>query len=203
MKKVSGKPENGGLDLKDMDSQLAIFEKRLETLKQAFDQYFSGIAKRAPLKDLDDFRTSFGRIAPQDVRSTAHRFKHQTIKTRFIQLNALWQKNLRAIEEGTFKRDIFLLKAKQKEDAPQTSVPNTASSAPKVSGIDQQIQQLYEKFAALTQATQQKLPSKEGFIKTLKTQIEAQRTKNPSAKLELKLQKDETGKFQVKLKVNK
>lgn len=201
---------SGGLRLKretkivseNLDTQLMQLDRSLEQLRHAYDQYFAGVSKRPPQREHDLFRKQFTGLPIQEVKTTSTKFKHQTIKSRYLQLQKLWDKTLREIEEGTHRRELFLLKAResQRSDLPslQTSkAPDSKSVSP--NAMEQQLQSLYERYSKLAAASQQKVPQKEAFVKAIQGQIAAQKAKNPKAKIELKLQKDEGGKFQIKL----
>jgi len=181
----------------DIDVRLSQIEVQLERLRTLYEQHFAGVLKRIPMREHELLRSALRSILPHELKSTAMRFKHQTIKTRHIQMSNLWDKTLREIEGGTYKRDLFLLRAKTAESEPPTAQSPPPEKRP--SGITNQLEMLYKKYSEIAAAQKQKIPEKAAFLKTIQAQIETQKEKNPKAKIELKLQKDETGKFQVKV----
>lgn len=198
MRKEGPKPA-----IQDLDVRLTQIELQIENVRTLYEQYFAGVLKRAPLREHDQLKSALQSIPPHELKVTASRFRFQSLKTRFLNLSNLWAKTLREIEEGTYRRDLFLLKAKEKEPTTQSkpaSEPRASTASPKTSS---QLEAVYQKFAEIASAQNQKIPSKETFVKALQTQIDAQKAKNPGAKFEIKVQKDEAGKFQVRLKVNR
>lgn len=190
------------MKLTDVDARLTQLEQQIEQVKTLYEQHFAGVLRRIPEKEHSNLKNSFKSINTGDLRSTVTKFRYQALKTRLLQLETHWQKVLKEIEEGTYRRDLFLLRAKEKaENVEPKSQPPAAKSAP--SKADAQLEVLYKKYSELALAQNQKVPQKDSFIRSIQTQIDAQKAKNPAAKFEIKLQKDEAGKFQVKLKVSK
>lgn len=184
--------------MEDVDFRLGQIEQQLEGLRNLYEQHFAGVLKRIPVREHDQFKAALKSILPHELKSTAMRFRHQGIQTRHLQMSNRWAKVLREIEEGTYKRDLFLMKAKE-----HAAPAPTESPAAKKSGFSSQLEKLYEKYSEMAVAQKQKIPEKASFIKALQSQIETQKAKHPQAKIELKLQKDEGGKYQVKLKVTR
>jgi hypothetical protein len=181
-----------------VESKLNQLEKEIDHLRSLFDQHFAGVMKRAPLKEHDGLKALIRSFTPADLKTTAYKFRFQSLKTRHSQLANLWEKTLQQIEDGTYRRDLFLLKAKERLES--TQAPG-AKAAPSPKQATSKFDSLYEKFKEAAQKADQKVPAKEAFISSLQKQIDLQKQKNPKAKFEVKLQKDASGKTQVKLKV--
>jgi len=194
--------KNLQLDAVSAETKLTQLEMQIESLKSQYDQHFAGVAKRAPLREHELWKREFNSIALHEIKSTALKFRHQGLKAKHIQLSNLWQKILKEIEEGTYKRDLFHLKAKEKAVNSEKPVPVSSPSQPKAKTAVG-LESLYLKYTELAKAAGQSIPDKEKFLGAIQKQIETQKAKNPAAKIELGLQKDSSGKVQVKLKLQR
>lgn len=194
MKKDSNKPV-----VQDLEARLTQLDLQLENLRTLYEQYFAGILKRVPLKEHDQLKQAFKMIPTHELKTTATKFRFQSLKTRHLNLSNFWNRTLKEIEEGHYRRELNKLKAKEKTETPLTK-SRESTPAPSKEG---QYDLLYKKFSEVAGQQNQKVPSKESFIKALQTQIDAQKAKSPGARFEVKLQKDESGKYQIKLKVNR
>jgi len=189
-RKAKGQPRES------IDETLAKLERQLESLKSLFEQFFTGVLKRPPLREHSDFKRSLDQIPPHELKITANKFKLQALKSRHLQLNSLWTKVLNEIELGTYKRDVFLLKNKSRPEAPTSAAPHPNSLTKTGSALDK----AYEQFAKLAREKNQKVPSKEKFIRALDQQVSQIKATNPAAKIELKIHQDTDGRLGIKIK---
>ena len=100
----------GKRDLKpaEIDVELTQFEKQLDVLKVAYERYFMGLDRRPPehqrktvvrlMRDLEH-RTF--------IRNTAQKFRLRSLVQRWTTYKQYWDRIMRQIEEGTYKRDIM------------------------------------------------------------------------------------------------
>lgn len=95
--------------------QLDALERRIHLLKVEYDKYFMGILKKSPAKEYDELTTLIRNMGKVTIRNTAHNFRYQTLKARFLTYDQYWQRILKQIEDGTFKRDQFRYSLKEKE----------------------------------------------------------------------------------------
>jgi hypothetical protein len=99
-------------------------QKRLEELRRAWDRYFQGIDRVPPVP----IREKLGRELNQarmrrDLVST-DRFRLQQVQQRYNSYGRLWDRQMREIEAGTFKR--HLAKADRKRSA-KTKDPDSVT----------------------------------------------------------------------------
>lgn len=183
------------------DTRLTLLENQIEKVRSLYEKYFAGVQKKQPLKEHEQLKSSFNSISAADLKMTASRFRFESIKNRYVQLNNLWSKTLRQIEEGTYKHHLFLLHAKEAREpagmkSPAKNIPSTESK--KSTPFDV----LYEKWKEMA-SPQQKIPSKEAFVATIQKQIKQQKEKNPEAKIDLKLHREASGQVQIKIQLKK
>ena len=181
----------------DIEAKLNEIDRGLQKVQSLYDQYFAGVQKREPSKEHQEFKSAFTRITPADLKTTAAKFRFQSIQSRYLQLSNLWSKIQRQMEEGTYKRDLFLLEKKTGEQPRPANLNLPTSEAPK---NKKYLETLYEKMSSLVGDTQ-KLPEKQSFLANMDKQLSELKAKNPDKKIELKLQKSPTGKVEVKIKL--
>lgn len=183
-----------------VDTRLTQLEKSLEDLKILYEQHFAGIQRRPPEKEHTSFKRTLEQFPLGDLKSTAYRFRYGSIKSRYIQLRDLWNKIEAQIEEGTYKRDIFLLHAKEKNNAKAGSGSNTLPKPSSLEpGLQASFEKVYQKLSGLVEEA--KLPKKEVFLQNLGAQIQKLREKDPKGRPEIKLVRDKSGRVQVNVKL--
>ena len=80
-------------------------EKRLTALKVEFERYFMGLEKRWPARERDALKRDIRRFVPS--ANSVARFRYQNLQQRHVSLDRYWERILRAIEAGTYQRDVF------------------------------------------------------------------------------------------------
>jgi hypothetical protein len=179
-----------------IDEALAALERRLESLKSLFEQYFAGVQKRPPTREHEEFRKGIDAIPAHELKVTANKFKLQALKSRHLQLNNLWTKILSEIEAGTYRRDRFLLKAKSDHPAANTS----PATRPQVTAAEHPFEQTYREFLKLAQSQNQKAPSRDKFFKALDQQLDKIKEASPQAQVQVKIHTDPSGRIGLKIK---
>jgi hypothetical protein len=75
-------------------------EKGIRQLQVEWEKFFSGLERKPP----NDLRTRLERLirsyAGTEIRNATERFRYQTLTARYNTFNELWNKKLRAKEEG-------------------------------------------------------------------------------------------------------
>ena len=85
-------------------------EADLAELRAAYDQYFQGVDRLPPLKRHEAFKKSVARLKGSFVRQTAAKFRIESISQKFLTYERLWDRTIKEIENGTYKRDLARLK---------------------------------------------------------------------------------------------
>ena len=86
--------------------QLNELEAELAELRGAYEQYFMGNERIPPLKKHDLFKKHYMRVKSAQVRQTAVKFRLETIGQKLLTNERLWERTVKEIENGTFKRDL-------------------------------------------------------------------------------------------------
>ena len=96
----------------------------IRQLQARWDMYFSGVEKRPPNEVHARVEKLIREYDRSVIRNNADRFRLQGLVSRFNTLNELWQKRLRAREEGR----AFGLHGRQAAVAPAGPAPTTHTS---------------------------------------------------------------------------
>ncbi|TYO96679.1 hypothetical protein EDC39_11369 [Geothermobacter ehrlichii] len=84
--------------------QLDELEQEMRKLEIRYDQYFSGIEKREPMKQRDALARRIRQLTSRHVVQTDVRFRLQGLATRFHTYTNYWDRILRLMDEGKFER---------------------------------------------------------------------------------------------------
>ena len=101
----------------------------MKTLEIAYEQYFSGIEKREPMKDRADLTKRIRQFANRRIMQTDLRFKYQNLATRYHSYNGYWERILKLMDEGKYHRNASQVsKPTGTKNQPGKTSPATASS---------------------------------------------------------------------------
>jgi len=113
-------------------------------LQVLYEKYFLGIDRRPPDAQRRQVSEKMRLLKTTQVRNTALKFRIQTMFAKLISFERMWDRTLREIEEGTYKRDVFKAKLR---DARRGAGQKPAEAAPSPSSpqlSDQMIRKLYD-----------------------------------------------------------
>jgi hypothetical protein len=79
---------------------LEAIEKQMRQLQIEWDKFFSGIEKKPPTDLKTRIEAVIRRHANVEIRNNTERFRYQTMVAKYNTLSELWNKKLRAREEG-------------------------------------------------------------------------------------------------------
>jgi hypothetical protein len=87
--------------------ELDELDHRLERLRIKYDQFFTGTEKALPYVLRKDIDRRFQALHREQMRNTGARFRFQTLVQRFTSYQTYWNRIIRQIEEGTYRRDVI------------------------------------------------------------------------------------------------
>lgn len=96
----------------------AELEQAIEALRVRYEQYFLGLTRLPPSEDHALVRSAVLRLRQSFVRNTSARFRVQSLHSRFLTYERLWQRTMREIEEGTYRRDLFKARLRRRDPQP-------------------------------------------------------------------------------------
>ena len=144
--------ETQQLPQEKLAEELDKVDEDLTNLQVLYEKYFLGIDRRPP----DDQRKSVsGRLRTMRttvVKNTGLKFRINTLFAKLISYERMWDRTLREIEDGTYKRDVFKAKyriAQRGKKEPAAPAPE----APKVELSDDKLRRLYDTYLVARQRT--------------------------------------------------
>ncbi len=106
-------------------------ETSLAELKALYEQFFLGLERRPPSVKHEAVKKRVATLKGLYLRQTSAKFRVEAISSKLLTYERLWDRTLKEIESGTYRRDVFKarLHAKKRE-AP------AAAAAPASTGAD-------------------------------------------------------------------
>ena len=86
----------------DIRQKISDFNERLRVLDRSFKRYFSGLDKRAPIREFEQFKRDVNllRKTQSSIMSVSLRFLINNFQQRFTVYRTKWEKILNDIEKG-------------------------------------------------------------------------------------------------------
>lgn len=153
----------------EFEKQLQHLEAQLKQLETEYNQYFSGRLPRPPWESRSKVEALVKQYDRRHIQNTGERFRFQTIQSRFRTLIDLWDRALKAREEG---RPGPL---GQKRSAPSdlkhgAKVMHVASFRDPAKETDN-LRQLYDSLVKARQAVGEEAVPFQKFAELVKTQV--------------------------------
>jgi hypothetical protein len=125
-------------DLDELDEAIA-------GLHVLYEKYFLGIDRRPPDQERKRVSAKTRELRTQMIRNTALKFRINTLFAKLISFERMWDRTLREIEEGIYKRDVFKAKMHMKEKVdPNKKRVAAAPEAPQIS--DDNLRRIYDTY---------------------------------------------------------
>lgn len=83
-----------------IDEDLSGLEQSLRKLQVEWEKFFGGVERKPPVDFATKVEALIRRYAGEEFRSSGDRFRYQSLTARYNTFNELWNKKLRAREEG-------------------------------------------------------------------------------------------------------
>ena len=112
-----------------LEEDLAKIEEGIFRLQKEWDRFFSGQERKAPFESKQRLDRLVRRYVGIEIRNNIERFRFQTLTAKYNTLSDLWNRRLRAIEEG---RPLSSVQLKQVREAEALAAPSVSvvQSAP-------------------------------------------------------------------------
>jgi hypothetical protein len=113
----------------EIETLVSELETAVDRLRSLYEQYFMGFEKTEPQVPRKDVDRKIHALRKEHFRNTALRFRFQMILQRYNTYQTHWQRILREIENGTYKRHV--LRAERRfDDGAARKAPVVAPPAP-------------------------------------------------------------------------
>ena len=83
-----------------INDDLDILERQFRQLQIEWEKFFGGVEKKPPTDLRARVEALIRKYAYAEIRNNGERFRYQTLSSRYATFNELWNKRMRAIEEG-------------------------------------------------------------------------------------------------------
>ena len=83
-----------------LNEDLDLLEKSIRQLQIEWEKFFGGVEKKPPTDLRARVEALIKKYAYAEIRNNGERFRYQTLSSRYATFNELWNKRMRAIEEG-------------------------------------------------------------------------------------------------------
>ena len=127
-------------------------EEQMTGLQVLYEKFFLGIDRRPPDAQRRQVSEKMRLLKTTQVKNTALKFRIHTMFAKLISFERMWDRTLREIEEGTYKRDVF--KAKLRDSRRNAAAQKPAQAPPSSPQLsDQMLRKLYDTYLVARQRT--------------------------------------------------
>ena len=121
-------------------------DESMTQLQVLYEKFFLGIDRRPPEQERKKVSSRMRELRTTTVKNTALKFRIQTLFAKLISFERMWDRTLREMEEGTYKRDVFKAKLRQGKEAQR---PSGARKTPDIP--DDKLRRLYDTYLVARQ----------------------------------------------------
>jgi hypothetical protein len=132
-----------------LQEELDAMDESIAELHVLYEKFFLGIDRRPPDKERKRVSDRMRVLKTTLVKNTALKFRLHTLFAKLISFERMWDRTLREIEEGTYRRDVFKAKLHTKKKPREEAKP----SAPAVHLSDEKLRKLYDTYLVARQRT--------------------------------------------------
>ncbi len=129
--------------------ELDVLDEDLTKLQVMYEKYFLGIDRRPPDQERKKVSAQLRGLRNTLVKNTGLKFRINTMFAKLISMERLWDRTLREIEDGTYKRDIFKAKYRQGDGQQRQA----AAPQQRIELSDDKLRKLYDTWMVARQRT--------------------------------------------------
>jgi hypothetical protein len=90
----------------ELEARIGEMERKLERLRALYESFFLGIERAPPNVPRREMNRLILEMQQEPIGNASLRFRFQAIMQRWVLFTAYWNRTLREIEAGTFRRDL-------------------------------------------------------------------------------------------------
>lgn len=125
------------MDLREVEALMAELETRTDRLRALYEQYFLGFERLEPSVPRKDVERRFQQLLKVPFRNTALRFRFTMLQQRYNTYQTYWMRTCRKIEDGTYKRQIQRMKAKDADLLRNVEAAKAAEAPIEIAVVDE------------------------------------------------------------------
>ncbi len=110
--------------------ELTELDESMQNLQVLYEKYFLGIDRRPPEQERKRVSQKAREMRNAAIRNTALKFKINTLFAKLLSFERMWDRTLREIEDGTYKRDVFKAGLRQKDREDKQPAPHRRCATP-------------------------------------------------------------------------
>jgi hypothetical protein len=100
------KAVRGGAEIASIEARLEDMERRLDRLRTLYESFFMGVERMPPNTPRRDLNRLMLEMQQVPIGNATARFRFQGLLQRWVQLTTYWNRTMREIEAGTYRRDL-------------------------------------------------------------------------------------------------
>ncbi len=179
--------ETQQLPQEKLAEELDTVDEDLAKLQVLYEKYFLGIDRRPPDTERKSVSGRLRTMRTTVVKNTGLKFRINTLFAKLISYERMWDRTLREIEDGTYKRDVF--KAKYRIAQREKKPPAPAQEAPKVELSDEKLRRLYDTYLVARQRTGEPIEglSFDAIASKIRAQVPVLMQKHNAKRVEFKV----------------
>jgi hypothetical protein len=162
----------------EFNRELTALESDLKRLETEYNMYFAGRLKRPPWETRSRVEATVKRLDRTHINNYGVRFRFTTLQTRLSRFLDLWDRALRAREEG---RPGPLMQPRKTAEPPPPGPPEDrvvkVETFHDPSSEDEKVRALYDSFIKARQAAGQERVAYDKFATLVSTQVKALKNK--------------------------
>jgi len=184
---------------------LALIERRIRELQVEWDKFFGGLEKKPPTDLKAQLEALIRKYAQAEIRNNTLRFRYMTLTARFSVLSELWNRRLRALEEGRSLYGVRPPPSSRETPAPAPGGPpaHPAEEAFRIRNAEGDVaavRALYERFLDARRALGEAAPVRfDGFEKLIAQQASRLLSSQGARAVDFRLETKD-GKVSIKAK---
>lgn len=93
-------------DAAALESHIEFMERRFDRLKSLYESFFMGVEKQPPSVARREMNRLILATQQININKAALRFRFQTLNQRWVTYIAYWNRTMREMESGTYRRDV-------------------------------------------------------------------------------------------------
>jgi hypothetical protein len=124
--------------------ELTELDEAIQNLQVLYEKYFLGIDRRPPDEERKRISKKTRELRESLIKNTALKFKINTLFAKLLSFERMWDRTLREIEDGTYKRDVFKAKLRMRERDGAPAAKAASSGAPQIP--EEKLRRLYDTF---------------------------------------------------------
>ena len=165
-------------DSPDIERDLALLESELRRLEAEYNMYFAGRSPRPPVETRRRVDQLVRRLDNTAITNYADRFRFSTLQARFVKFLDLWDRGLRAKEEG--RPGPFVSGRPSRAETPKEAPPPPDPHAERVIHVASftdparepvKLRQLYDRLVEARKSIGEKTVPFDRFVHTVAEQV--------------------------------